>query len=132
MLVSIGTYAICDGSLGGGVAIGQARLQMDRIYDVVVPLAELNAVPFDRTCRRLTFTFQVQRTHANAGAAELFILDLDSSMPSTGTVKITPTGNGSYRYIPNGAVTAHSSQQNGATTTTQYTIIGGQPTSTAP
>jgi len=132
MLVSIGTYAICDGTLSGGVAIGQARVQIDRGFDVVVPLAELNAIPLDRVYRKLTFTFQVQRTHTNAGAAELFILDLDSSLPSSGTVTITPTGNGSVRYVPNGAVTTHNSQQNGSTTTTQYTLIGGQPTATAP
>ena len=132
MLVAIGTYAICDGTTSGGVAIGQARVQMDRIFDIVIPLAELNPELFDRTCRKITFTFTVKATHANAAAAEQFIMDLDSNLPSSGTVKLTPTGSTSYRYIPNGRVVNHQSEYVGATTTTVYTIVGGQPTSTAP
>src|SRR5258707_748 len=130
MLVSIGSYDICDGSLSGGVAIGQARLQMDRVFDVVIPIAELNPELFDRVCRKLTFTFTVQRTHADAETSELFILDLDADIPSSGTVKLTPTSSASFRYIPNGFVVNHQSQQNGATSITTYTIVGGQPTDT--
>src|SRR4051812_5642889 len=135
MLVSIGSYQICDGSLTGGVATGQARVQMDRVFDIVVPIEELNPEVFDRVCRKLTFAFIVQRTHANAAAAELFILDLDSNIPvptADTTVKLTPTASVSYRYIPNGFVSNHQSQQNGATSTTTYTIVGGQPTAVAP
>ncbi len=132
MLVTIGSYDICDGSLSGGVAVGQARVQMDRVFDVVVPIAELNPVLFDRVCRKLTFTFMVQVAHATADACELFLLDLDSSLPSTGTVKITPTNSVDYRYVPNGFVINHQSSNIGAMSTTQYTIVGGQPTDMAP
>lgn len=130
MLVSIGAYDICNGALSGGVAIGQARVQMDRVFDVVIPIAELNPELFDRVCRKLTFTFTVQRTHDDAETSELFILDLDSDLPSSGTVKLTPTSSASFRYIPNGFVINHQSQQNGATSITTYTIVGGQPTDT--
>ena len=132
MLVSIGSYDICDGTTSGGVAIGQARVQMDRVFDVVVPLQQLNPELFDRTCRKITFTFTVQVIHADAEASELFILDLDSDLPSSGTVKLTPTNSTDYRYIPDGFVVNHQSQQNGATSTTTYTIVGGQPTDVSP
>jgi len=132
MLVSIGSYAICDGTLTGGVAIGEGRLQMDRVFDVVIPVDQLDPTLFDRVCRKVTFTFQVQVAHGNADNSEQFILDLDGNLPSTGTVKLTPTNSTSYRYIPNGVVTGHQTQQIGATTQTTYTIVGGQPTATAP
>lgn len=127
MLVSIGSYDICDGTVSGGVAIGQARIQMDRVFDVVVPLADINPELFDRTCRKITFTFTVQRVHADAETCELFILDLDSNLPSSGNVTLTPTNSGSLRYIPGGFVVNHQSQQNGASSITTYTIVGGQP-----
>ncbi len=127
MLVSIGTYDICDGSLSGGVAVGNGRLQLDRVFDIVVPIAELNPELFDRVCRKSTFTFTVQIAHDSAAVAELFVLDLDSSLPSTGTVTVTAT-DGTTRTIPNGFVLNHQSQLNGATSSTTYTIVGGQPT----
>lgn len=128
MLVSIGAYDICNGTLAGGVAIGQARIQLDRSFDVVISIDDIDPTLFDRICHKVTFTFTVQRTHDNAGACEGFILDLDGNLPSTGAVKLTPTASVSYRYIPNGFVINHQSQQNGATSTTTYTIVGGQPT----
>lgn len=132
MLVKIGSYDLCDGTLAGGVAIGQARVQMDRVFDVVVPLDELNPELFDRTCRKCSFTFTIQRVHADAATAEVFVMDIDSDVPSSGTVTLTPTNSGSFRYIPNGFVTNHQSSLLGATSTTTYTIVGGQPTSSAP
>lgn len=132
MLVTIGSYSICDGTLNGGVAIGNGRVQMDRAFDVTAPIRALLPVLFDRVTRTVTFTFEVQRTHASAAAAELFVLDLDSDLPSSGTVKLTPTNSTDYRYIPNGKVIRHLSALNGATSTTIYTIVGGQPTDTPP
>jgi len=131
MLVSIGTYEICDGSLSGGVAVGNGRLQLDRVFDIVVPIAELNPELFDRVCRKSTFTFAVQRIFSDAGTAELFVMDLDSDVPSIGTVTITAT-DGSTRIIPNGFVLNHQSQLNGATATITYTIVGGQPAMAPP
>jgi hypothetical protein len=128
MLVSIGAYDICNGTLAGGVAIGQARINFDRVKDVAIPIDQVDPDIFDRVCHRLTFTFQVQRTHANAATAELFVLDLDTNLPSSGTVTLTPTGSATTRTIPDGNVISHQSNLLGATTTTTYTIVGGQPT----
>jgi|SRR5215831_2118793 len=132
MLVTIGSYDICDGTLTGGVAIGNGRVQMDRVFDVVIPVDQLDPTLFDRVCRRINFTFEVQVSHADADSAEQFILDLDGNLPSSGMVKLTPTNSTSYRYIPNGVVTTHQTQQTGSLTATTYTIVGGQPTSTPP
>ena len=127
MRVSIASYDICDGSLPGGFAVGNARFQVDRVFDVVVPIAELNPELFDRVCRKSTFTFTVQCVHADAQAAELFVMDLDAALPSTGAVTVTAT-DGTTRTIPNGFVLNHQSSLIGATSTTTYSIVGGQPT----
>jgi hypothetical protein len=124
MLVSIGAYNICDGTLSGGVAISGLSLGVARGFEVVRTLAALNPQTYDRVNRVTTASFHVYRTHASADAAEAFIMGLDASLPSTGTVTFTrPTGSVS---MPNGVVTSHQSSQQGSTTTTQYTITGGQ------
>ncbi len=125
MLVSIGSYAICDGTLSGGVAIGQLRYQVARLIDVVAPIGVANPVLFDRVGRKTTIDFTVQRTHSDAGDAESFIANLDLELPSIGDVKITTTSGG-VGYLQSAKVTQHNSQQIGATTTTSYTIVGGQ------
>ncbi len=125
MLVSIGSYAICDGTLGGGVAIGQLRFGVDRQIEIVVPIGVADPELFDRGGRISRITFTVQRTHATAGASELFIASLDSSLPSSGNVILTFTTTFTQWHIPKGKVLNHSSIQDGATTTTTYTIVGG-------
>ncbi len=125
MIVKIGSYSICDGTLGGGVAIGQLRFGVDRQIEIVVPIATADPELYDRGGRKTSLTFTVQRTHASAGAAELFIASLDSSLPSTGNVILEFTTTGTDWHIPKGKVINHSSSQLGATTTTTYTIVGG-------
>ena len=125
MLVSIGAYDICDGTLAGGVAIGQLRFGVDRQIEVVVQINATDPEMFDRGGRKTSITFTVQRTHADAGAAELFIASLDSSLPSSGNVVLEFT-TGTDWHIPKGKVINHNSTQLGATTTTTYTIVGGQ------
>ncbi len=125
MLVSIGTYAICDDTLPGGVAIGQLRFGVDRQIEIVVPIGQAAPELFDRGGRISRITFIVQRVHSNAGAAELFIASLDSSLPSSGNVILTFTTTFTQWHIPKGKVINHSSSQLGATTTTTYTIVGG-------
>src|SRR5215472_3420252 len=118
MLVTIGAYSICDGTLSGGVAIGQARYHVDRTVEIVAELGSKNPISIDRTNRRVTFTFTVERVHASASAAEDFVADLDVSLPSSGTVTLTPTGGSGLRYIPNGRIMNHESEIMGAKTTT--------------
>lgn len=126
MLVAIGGYDICDGTLAGGVAIGQLRWQVDRQIEVVIPLDEIDPDTLDRGGRRTTASFTVQRTHTNAASAEAFIAALDTNLPSFGDVDFTFTDGVTQYHIPNGKVISHGSQQTGATTTTNYVIVGGK------
>ena len=127
MLVSIGAYYLCDGTLSGGVAIGQLQLRLDRVIDEFVAIADIDPKTFDRVCRKSDITFQVERVHADWDAASAFIVALDASIPSSGDIIfIFPSGSST---IPNGMVRSHNTSQLGAKTLTQYNLIGGQPTS---
>ena len=126
MLVSIGGYDICDGTVSGGVAIGQLRYQVDRQIEIVVPLNEIDPDTLDRGGRRTTAAFTVQRVHSDASAAEAFIVGLDTNLPSFGDVEFTFTDTSAIWTIPNAKVISHNSEQMGATTTTNYVIIGGK------
>jgi hypothetical protein len=130
MLVSIGSYDICDGTLSGGVAIGQLQLKVDRITDVVIPIGEADPVLFDRVGRTSDITFQVERVHADWDTASAFLLDLDGAIPSIGIVLLV-FDSGS-RSIPNALIRSHSSSQVGATTRTVYNISGGAPSGSSP
>jgi hypothetical protein len=129
MLVSIGTYDICDGTLTGGVAVSELRLKADRLFDFVVPIGEVDCTLFDRVITTTDVTFIVKLTHASKKASEVFILQLDTNIPTTGTVTFTTTGpSPDTRVIPNGFVLDHSLiQEQGATTFHQYHIVGGPP-----
>lgn len=129
MLVSIGTYDICDGTLTGGVAVSELRLKADRLFDFVVPIGALDCTLFDRVTTTTDVSFIVKLTHATKKTAEAFILQLDDILPTSGTVTFTTTGpSPDSRSIPNGFVLDHSLiQEQGATTYHQYRIVGGPP-----
>lgn len=129
MLVSIGSYAICDGTLPGGVAISDLRLTGDRIWDFVVPVGDVDAILFDRVNTTCDLTFTVKRTFPGKATAEKFILQQDTLLPVSGTVTITTTGpTPATRVIPNGFIVDHALvAEQGATTFHQYHIVGGAP-----
>ena len=129
MLVKIGSYNICDGTLSGGVAISELRAAVDRLYDFAIPVGEDDSIFFDRVNSRLDFTFTVKRTFPDKATAEKFITQLDTVLPTSGTITLTTTGPSPVtRTIPNGAVTEHALLlETGATTFHQYHIIGGAP-----
>lgn len=121
---------MCDGTLGGGVAVSELRLRLDRLFEVVIPVDQVSPELFDRTCRKCDITFSVRRVHADAAAAETFLLALEDNLPDNGEIKIgtdfdSPTD---YRVIPNGYVTDYQLLQYiGASTLHQYHIVGGPP-----
>jgi len=129
MLVSIGTYAICNGTLTGGVAVSDLRFKADRLFDFVVPVGDVDSVMFDRVCTTFDAFFMVQRSHATIALSEAFILQLDSNIPTSGIITFTTTGPGAFtRTIPNGYLVDHELiQEMGATTFHQYHISGGAP-----
>lgn len=126
MLVRIATYDIADGTLAGGVAIGKLAYQVDRQIEIIVPLNEIDPDTLDRGGRKTTLGFTVQRVHADAGAAEEFIVGLDTNLPSFGDVELEFTYSSAIWTIPNAKVISHNSAQVGATTTTNYVIVGGK------
>ena len=70
MLVSIGTYDICDGTLAGGVAVSDLRLLADRLFEFVVPVSDFDSLTLDRVNTTCDITFTVKRTFASKSAAE--------------------------------------------------------------
>ena|SRR5215831_3467626 len=132
MLVSIGSYAICDGTLAGGVAVGDLRLRVDRIFDVVVPINDVSPVLFDRITSKSDITFSVYRTFDNINDSEDFLLELEENLPRTGNIQFT-SGSGLIRYIPNGSIVDYSLvKETGATMLHTYHIIGGPTGTSAP
>lgn len=129
MLVSIGGYDICDGTLSGGVAVSDLRLKSDRLFEFVVPVGNVDALLFDRVNSKTDFTFTVARTHSDTATSEAFILQLDNALPVSGAVTLTTTGpTPATRVIENGYLVDHELiAETGATTLHQYHIIGGPP-----
>ena len=136
MLVSIGTYSLCDGTRSGGVGVTRLRFKVDRKLQVA-ELFRADAIStFDRGNRKTTVTFEVSRTFASQEAADVFILTLEDSLPSTGIVTFTaflPNGQKVVRYLAGGKVQSHEMlEQIGVTTRHQYTITGGTITAAIP
>ncbi len=129
MLISIGAYDICNGTLAGGVAISDLRLKSDRLWDWVVPIGEVDCLLLDRITSKTDLTFTVKRTHASKPISEQFILQLDTNLPTTGTVTITTTGpTPDTRIVGGGFIVDHELLlEDGATTYHQYHVIGGPP-----
>ncbi len=139
MIVAIGDYVLCDGTLSGGVAISALRVDNRHVFDEVIPIDVLppmtpadviSPVIFDRTCAIANITFLVKRVHADLNAAETFILELDVNIPEGVNIVTFTTSepSSSTVTIPNGVVTNHSLQeQSGSTTIHQYTVAGGAP-----
>ena len=129
MLVSIGTYDICDGTLAGGVAISELRLRADRLFDFFVPVGDVDSILFDRVNTICEFAFMVKRVFGSKATAEKFIVQQDTILPVSGTVTVTTSGpTPATREIPNGFVVDHELvQEIGATLFYQYRITGGAP-----
>ncbi len=86
-----------------------------------------NPQTYDRSGRPCVYSFTVKRTHADAESADEFIIGLEDAIPSVGSITVTTTGPTPRTFvIPNGKVQSHSlTQQQGATTFHQYSIVGG-------
>ena len=129
MLVKIGSYDICNGTLSGGVAVSDLHANVERLYDFVVPLGDQDSILFDRVNAKLDFTFTVKRVFPDKPTAEKFITQLDTILPTSGTVTITTTGpSPTTRTIPNGFILDHTLlMESGATCFHEYHIVGGAP-----
>jgi hypothetical protein len=131
MKITIGAYALCDGTYPGGVAVSDIRVSVERKADVFLPLAQANPKALDRFGRLATYAFQVERAHDSIDDAEEFILDHDSDVPSSGDITLTTeAASPASLVIPNGKLLRHASALlEGKHTVHSYTIAGGQPPS---
>ncbi len=125
MLISIGAYDLCDGTLAGGFAAGNLRLRFTRGIEVVQGMGDVTPTLFDRGTRRLDLSFTIQRVHASIKASELFIGNHQNEVPRTGAIKLTSSSSGTI-FILNGFLTdIQLVQEIGATTSHSYQIVGG-------
>jgi hypothetical protein len=136
MLVSIGTYALCDGTRPGGVGITGLRFRVQRKIQVAEWFRAQEIETFDRGNRETTVTFEVAQTFPTLEEAEVFVLTQEDNIPASGTVTFTamkPNGQKVVRYLAGGKVQSHELiEQIGVTTRYRYTIIGGMIQQTQP
>lgn len=129
MLVSIGTYQLCDGSRSGGVGLTRLRFRVQRKIQVAELFRGEEVDTFDRGNRETTVTFEISRTFPTQDAADVYVLQHEDTVPSSGIVTFTAfqaNGQKVVRYLADGKVRVHELvEQIGVTTRHQYTIIGG-------
>jgi len=136
MLVSIGNYALCDGTRTGGVGITRLHFRVLRKIQIADIFRAEEVETFDRGNRETEVTFEISRTFPDQEAADVFILQHETTLPSVGIVTFTaflPNGQMVVRYLAGGKVRLHELvEQIGVTTRHQYTIVGGTIQSTVP
>lgn len=136
MLVSIGSYALCDGTRAGGVGVTRLRFRVDRKLQVQEVFRAEEVATFDRANRKTTVTFEVSQTFTSQEEADFFVLTQEENIPSSGIVTFTatkPNGQKVVRYLAGGKVQTHELvEQIGVTTRYQYSIVGGAIQQTVP
>jgi hypothetical protein len=129
MLVSIGTFQLCDGTRPGGVGVTRLKFRVERKIQVAEIFRAEEVETFDRGNRETTVRFEVSRTFATQEAADVYVLQHEETVPSSGVVTFTafqPNGQMVVRYLADGKVQTHELiEQIGVTTRHQYVIIGG-------
>jgi len=129
MLLSIGTFQLCDGTRSGGIGVTRLRFRVQRKIQVSEVFRAEEVETFDRGNRETTVTFEISRTFPNQQAADVYVLQHEETVPATGIVTFTayqPNGQKVVRYLADGKVRQHELvEQIGVTTRHQYTIIGG-------
>lgn len=179
MQVSIDSYPLTDGTLSGGFALSQLRINVQRIFDIFIAspathgllvigrryfikeyhsgddftnvgainitgdiffatgttpsvwtffsvLVPFGPVLLDRNIIRTSIDFQVTRLHDSFAAADIYVTDIDSIIPSDGAVEFTSTF-GSVRFLIHAVLISHQLVKlNGKATTHAYHIEGGR------
>jgi len=136
MLVSIGNYALCDGTRSGGVGVAKLHFRVVRKIQTVQLFRAEEVETFDRGNRETTVTFEISRTFPTQQAADVYVLQHEETVPSCGVVTFSayqPNGQRVVRYLADGKVLAHELvEQIGVTTRHRYSIVGGTIQATAP
>jgi hypothetical protein len=136
MLVSIGTFNLCDGTREGGVGTTRLRFRVRRKIQVQELFRADQVSTFDRGNRETTATFEITRTFPTQEEADVYVLEHEDTIPSSGLVAFTafqPNGQKVVRFLAGGKVQNHELiEQIGVTTRHQYTIVGGEVQKTMP
>lgn len=136
MLISIAAFQFCDGTRSGGVGVTRLRFRVSRKIQVAQIFRGDEVETFDRGNRETIVTFEISRTFSTQEAADVYVLQHEDTVPSTGLVTFTafqPNGQKVVRYLAEGVVQTHELlEQIGVTTRHHYTIIGGTIQQAAP
>jgi hypothetical protein len=112
------------------------RFRVKRKLQVQEIFRAEQVITFDRGNRETTATFEVTRTFETQEEADVFVLEHEETIPSSGVVSFTafmPNGQKVVRYLAGGMLEQHELvEQIGVTTRHQYTIVGGTITQTQP
>lgn len=106
---------------------GQIQTQDDEFIRAV------EAGVIDRGNLRTTIEFSTVRKFSTAHAAELWMLDYDSTMERTGVLiieSVQVNGGVSRRYMKNAVVLPPKREANGVSVSLSYTVLGGSIKST--
>jgi hypothetical protein len=136
MLISIAAFQFCDGTRSGGVGVTRLRFRVSRKIQVAQIFRGDEVETFDRGNRETIVTFEISRTFSTQEVADVYVLQHEDTVPSTGLVTFTafqPNGQKVVRYLAEGVVQTHELlEQIGVTTRHHYTIIGGTIQQAAP
>ncbi len=102
----------------------------------VAPLLRAEAAKvFNRMNTTTTVSFAVTREHADARAAEEYMIAHEAAIPDSGIVEFIchdESGGESHFYLDTGALEATDANNIGCSTTHSYTLVGGRITTTKP
>jgi hypothetical protein len=111
------------------VGVTRLRFRVERKIQVAELFRGEEVETFDRGNRETTVTFEVSRTFASQEAADVYVLEHEETLPSSGIVMFTafqPNGQKVVRYLADGKVHDHELvEQIGVTTRHEYVIVGG-------
>ncbi len=126
MICIIDSYDITSGDDVTNIALDNLRLSVKRVFDVVIPIGADFPVPIRMKVTKSTVDFIVTRVHASAGAAEAFLLAHNSSIPTSGPIRLISSNGSIEKFVVNGKATVNQlNSEVGATTIHAYHIEGG-------
>jgi hypothetical protein len=136
MLVSIGNFQLCDGTREGGVGVTNLRFSVARAIQTASFFRGSEISTYDRGNRSTSVSCEIVRTFASQQKADVYILEHEDTVPSTGVVTFTAfksNGQKVVRYLASGKIQSHQLvEQIGVTTRHQYAIVGGGITQAQP
>lgn len=136
MLITIGTYALADGTAAGGYGIRWTQLAVNRGIELYSLVASTEARTRNTGNVASQIGVEISRQFEDVNAANLFILEHEDDVPDSGLVQFisrTSEGAESVRYLRYGKLQSVSLvEQNGVHVVMGYSFVGGRFTKTKP